>query len=36
MFSGELGLENLAQPFSFFSHNKSKALSKGVSCARFF
>jgi hypothetical protein len=26
--SFKLGLENLAQPFSFFSHNESKALSK--------
>jgi hypothetical protein len=25
---GKLGLENLAQPFSFFSHNESKVLSK--------
>jgi hypothetical protein len=24
----KLGLENLAQPFSFFNHNESKALSK--------
>jgi hypothetical protein len=32
----ELGLENLAQPFSFLSQSESKALSKNVSCARLF
>jgi hypothetical protein len=36
MVVSKLGLENLAQAFSFFSHNESKALSKNVSCARFF
>jgi hypothetical protein len=32
----KLGLENLAEPFNFLSHNESKAFSKDVSCARFF
>jgi hypothetical protein len=31
-----LGLENLAQPFSFFSHNESKALSKRCELCQVF
>jgi hypothetical protein len=32
----KLGLENLAQAFSFFSHNESKALSKRRELCKFF
>jgi hypothetical protein len=34
--SGKLGLENLAQPFSFFSHNESKASSKRLELCKVF
>jgi hypothetical protein len=31
-----LGLENIAQPFCFFNHNESKALSKRRELCKFF
>jgi hypothetical protein len=34
--SDKLGLENLAGPFSFFSHNESKALSKRGELCKVF